>query len=84
MGGLRKLPGFLATIQASRIKNPEIQEKVHVFQGECDDALWSYWSQGEASLMPAREGIQDVTSGFSWFQKNLVYPLVQYVLSVYY
>ncbi|MBF0454967.1 MAG: hypothetical protein HQL72_09175 [Magnetococcales bacterium] len=41
----RKLFGWLATIQASRTK-PEIRDQIILFQNECDDALWKYWTEG--------------------------------------
>ena len=44
---LRKLPGWLMTIQPSRLK-PEIREKASAFQNECDDVLWNYWTKGIA------------------------------------
>lgn len=44
---LRKLPGWMMTIQASRVK-PEIRETVEAYQNECDDALWDYWTKGHA------------------------------------
>ena len=44
---LRKLPGWLMSIQVSRLK-PEIREKALAFQNECDDVLWKYWTDGRA------------------------------------
>jgi len=44
---LRKLPGWLMTIQPTRVK-PEIRDTVIAYQNECDDALWDYWSKGRA------------------------------------
>ena len=44
---LRKLPGWLMTIQPSRVK-PEIREKILQYQNECDDVLWKYWTKGRA------------------------------------
>lgn len=44
---LRKLPGWLMTLQPSRVA-PEIREKVVMYQNECDDALWDYWTKGQA------------------------------------
>jgi anti-repressor protein len=41
---LRKLTGWLMTLQISRM-DPEVAAKVLVYQNECDDALWSYWSK---------------------------------------
>jgi len=43
---LRKLPGWLMTIQPSRVK-PEIRDTIIVYQNECDDVLWQYWTQGQ-------------------------------------
>ena len=44
---LRKLAGWLMTIQPSRLK-PAIREKALAFQNECDDVLWNYWTRGAA------------------------------------
>lgn len=45
---LRKLPGWLMTIHPNKIKDLAVRERVVMYQNECDDALWKYWSQGEA------------------------------------
>ena len=58
---LRKLPGWLMTIQPSRVKS-EIREKILQYQNECDDVLWDHWSQGRTlplSPTPDREAIRD-------------------------
>lgn len=44
---LRKLPGWLMTLQPSRVA-PELREKIITYQNECDDALWDYWTKGQA------------------------------------
>ncbi|PQJ96166.1 phage antirepressor N-terminal domain-containing protein [Chromatium okenii] len=44
---LRKLPGWLMTIHPNKVK-PDIRETVIAYQNECDDALWDYWTQGQA------------------------------------
>lgn len=44
---LRKLTGWLMTLQPSRM-DAEVAAKVLVYQNECDDALWAYWSKGTA------------------------------------
>ncbi|HNV69768.1 MAG TPA: phage antirepressor N-terminal domain-containing protein [Candidatus Ozemobacteraceae bacterium] len=49
---VRKLAAFLATIDPRRVR-PEIRAKIELYQAECDDALWSYWTKGEA-LNPRR------------------------------
>lgn len=44
---LRKLPGWLMTINAKKVK-PEIRDRVIQYQQECDDALYDYWTKGIA------------------------------------
>jgi hypothetical protein len=44
---LRKLPGWLMTVQPTRVR-PEIREKILRYQNECDDVLWEYWTKGIA------------------------------------
>ncbi|WP_054076119.1 phage antirepressor N-terminal domain-containing protein [Comamonas testosteroni] len=43
---IRKVAGWLSTIDAGRVKNPEARAKVIQYQNECDDVLWKYWSEG--------------------------------------
>jgi phage antirepressor YoqD-like protein len=57
---LRKLPGWLMTIQPTRVK-PEIRETVIAYQNECDDALWDYWSKGR-SINPRSIAPEDYPS----------------------
>lgn len=44
---LRKLAGWLQTISPNKVK-PEIREKVILYQNECDDVLYDYWTKGLA------------------------------------
>ncbi|MCD4483740.1 phage antirepressor N-terminal domain-containing protein [Chromobacterium vaccinii] len=44
---LRKLAGWLMTIQTNRVK-PEIRDRIVAYQNECDEALWQYWTTGMA------------------------------------
>jgi hypothetical protein len=44
---VRKLPGFLATINPLKVKN-SLRSKVVMYQTECDDVLWDYWTKGKA------------------------------------
>ncbi|MEA1050514.1 phage antirepressor N-terminal domain-containing protein [Lamprobacter modestohalophilus] len=48
---LRKLPGWMMTIQPSRCR-PEIRETVIAYQNECDDVLWDYWSNARPQPEP--------------------------------
>ncbi len=48
---LRKLPAFLAGINPKKVKT-EIRDKVIIYQNECDDALWDYWTKGRAERQP--------------------------------
>lgn len=45
---LRKLHGWLMTIHPGKIKDQEVRENVIVYQNECDDVLWKYYSEGVA------------------------------------
>lgn len=49
---VRKLTGWLMTLHPSRAK-PELRDRIRAYQEECDDALWSYWTQGKAERAPA-------------------------------
>lgn len=44
---LRKLPAWLYSISPNKVK-PELRYKIIRYQEECDDALWAYWSKGNA------------------------------------
>ena len=45
---LRKLPGWLMSIHASKVR-PDLRDGVIAYQNECDDALWAYWNEGHAA-----------------------------------
>lgn len=47
---LRKLCGWLQTLQPNRIRK-EIRDKVIQYQNECDDVLWRYWNN-ETNQLP--------------------------------
>lgn len=44
---LRKLFAWLSTIRVNKV-NPEIRDSVVMYQNECDDVLWDYWTKGVA------------------------------------
>ncbi|EXB91104.1 MULTISPECIES: phage antirepressor N-terminal domain-containing protein [Acinetobacter calcoaceticus/baumannii complex] len=44
---LRKLPAWLYSIMPGKVK-PEIRDTVIMYQQECDDVLWNYWTKGQA------------------------------------
>lgn len=44
---LRKLPGWLMSIHASKVRE-ELREGVIAYQNECDDVLWSHWNKAHA------------------------------------
>lgn len=44
---VRKLPAFMASINPKKVR-PELREKIELYQNECDDALWDYWTKGRA------------------------------------
>lgn len=43
---IRKLFGWLMTISPNKVK-PEVRETVKLYQDECDDVLWEYWTKGQ-------------------------------------
>lgn len=43
---LRKLPGWMATLEPKKMKSPETAARVIQYQNECDDVLWQYWNDG--------------------------------------
>lgn len=45
---LRKLPGWLMSVDPGRIKDKEVRARVIQYQNECDDVLWQYWNEGLA------------------------------------
>lgn len=48
---VRKLPAFLASINPKKVR-AELRPKLELYQAECDDALWDYWSKGQATRKP--------------------------------
>jgi hypothetical protein len=45
---LKKLFGWLMTISPNKVK-PELRDTVIMYQNECDDVLWDYWTKGQAA-----------------------------------
>ena len=44
---LRKIFAWLMTISPNKVK-PELRDTVIMYQNECDDVLWDYWTKGQA------------------------------------
>ncbi len=44
---VRKLAAWLYSISPNKVK-PEIRDSVIMYQNECDDVLWDYWTKGQA------------------------------------
>jgi len=53
---LRKLFGWLMTIQPSRVK-PEIRKHVELYQDECDDVLFNHWTARNKAQVITNEKI---------------------------
>lgn len=51
---LTRFPAFLYTMRPNKVR-PEIREKLETYQNECDQALWDYWSKGQAMNPRAAE-----------------------------
>lgn len=74
---LRKITGFLATINPNKVRN-ELRAKIICYQNECDDALWNYWTKGKAerpasSTQPHQRDLPlDDSSPLSESEKDLL------------
>lgn len=44
---VRKLFGWLMTISPNKVR-PELRDIIIMYQNECDDVLWDYWTKGQA------------------------------------
>lgn len=58
---LRKLFAWLMSVSANKV-NPEIRETVIMYQNECDDVLWDYWTKGQvinqrAAITPEQQAL---------------------------
>ncbi|MBA2881805.1 hypothetical protein HNR65_002136 [Desulfosalsimonas propionicica] len=53
---VRKVAGFLATINHNKVKNG-LRAKVLAYQRECDDALWDYWTRTQKRDLPVWKGL---------------------------
>ena len=49
---VRKLPAFLASINPKKVR-ADLRPKIELYQAECDEALWSYWTKGRAERASA-------------------------------
>lgn len=45
---LRKLPGWMFSVEVGKVKASEVRARVIQYQNECDDVLWQYWNEGLA------------------------------------
>lgn len=45
---VRKLPAFMASINPKKVRE-ELRERIRLYQDECDNALWDYWTKGQAT-----------------------------------
>ncbi len=56
---LRKLPAWLYSVNPNKVA-PELRDKIIQYQAECDDALWDYWTKGQATR-PSVKGADRLT-----------------------
>ncbi|BAN98009.1 hypothetical protein E05_32430 [Plautia stali symbiont] len=59
---LRKLAGWLQTINPSKVKS-EIRDKVVQYQEECDDVLYDYWTKGIAVNPRTQKAERSIIAG---------------------
>lgn len=43
---VRKLAAWLYSVNSNKVK-PELRDTVIMYQNECDDVLWDYWTKGQ-------------------------------------
>lgn len=48
---VRKLPAYMNSINPKKVR-PELRAKIELYQNESDDALWKYWTEGQAVRQP--------------------------------
>ena len=60
---LRFLPGWLFGIQASRIKDAQIREKIIRYRRECYDVLWEAFQEGRLTAYPGLDALLQGDSG---------------------
>lgn len=81
---LRKLPGWLMTINPSKVA-PSLRGNVVLYQTECDDALWDFWTKGQATNKRMVEaGEAEAAAGPSQIDpctETLLTPISRQVLS---
>ncbi|MCV4285113.1 phage antirepressor N-terminal domain-containing protein [Pseudomonas capsici] len=73
---LRKLPGWLMSIHASKVR-PECREDVLAYQNECDDALWAYWNDGVATRKDDRDLLSVVSELVGVTELNVLKGLIR-------
>lgn len=49
---LRKLPAYLGSISPNKVK-AGLRDKIRLYQNECDDVLWKYWTGQQVKREPA-------------------------------
>lgn len=52
---VRKLPAFMASINPKKVRE-ELRERIRLYQDECDNALWDYWTKGQATRRGRKPG----------------------------
>lgn len=89
---LRKLPAWLYSIHASKVK-PALRENVLMYQNECDDVLWEYWTkktnarqraQDELNRLHMEEAISECKGsfhGFGLYKRKVEKKILQFKIS---
>lgn len=77
---LRKLPGWLMTINPSKVA-PSLRGNVVLYQTECDDALWDFWTKGQATNKRMVEAEAAAPKQIDPCTETLLTPISRQVLS---
>ncbi len=86
---LRKLPAWLYSIHANKIK-PELRDTVIKYQEECDDVLWDYWTKGKAvnprttkkERVPLKDAVNMLVGKAKFLNYSDAYKLVHHRFNV--
>lgn len=73
---LRKLPGWLMSVSPNRVKDKAVRDRVIHYQNECDDALWDYWTKGEA-INPRLKTKKALPHGLTLEQQDVIKAMVR-------
>ncbi len=74
---LRKLFGWLTSISPNKVK-PELRENIIMYQNECDDVLWEYWTKGQTKNPRRTKHLPNKEYNLELLETELAYRVIKY------